>query len=86
MIRLSLAERHEYLLTDKGRDLAPALLMIMKWGGQYYPNPAGPPRYLPRRAGLGLKACSDESPARWWSSLAWPPRAAQWPFPSGGHT
>jgi DNA-binding HxlR family transcriptional regulator len=23
-------ERHEYLLTDQGRDLAPALLMIMK--------------------------------------------------------
>ncbi|MDQ4033659.1 MAG: helix-turn-helix transcriptional regulator [Actinomycetota bacterium] len=37
-------ERHEYLLTDKGRDLAPALLMIMKWGDRYYPNPAGPPR------------------------------------------
>ncbi len=28
-------ERHEYLLTGKGRDLAPALLMIMKWGDRY---------------------------------------------------
>jgi DNA-binding HxlR family transcriptional regulator len=37
-------ERHEYLLTDKGRDLAPALLMMMKWGDRYYPNPGGPPR------------------------------------------
>ena len=37
-------ERHEYLLTEKGRDLAPALLMIMKWGDRYYPNPGGPPR------------------------------------------
>lgn len=37
-------ERHEYLLTGKGRDLAPALLMIMKWGDRYYPNPTGPPR------------------------------------------
>lgn len=37
-------ERHEYLLTDKGRDLAPVLLMIMKWGDRYYPDPGGPPR------------------------------------------
>jgi hypothetical protein len=37
-------QRHEYLLTDKGRDLAPALLMMMKWGDRYYPNPGGPPR------------------------------------------
>jgi DNA-binding HxlR family transcriptional regulator len=37
-------ERHEYLLTDKGRDLAPVLLMIMKWGDRYYPNTTGPPR------------------------------------------
>ena len=37
-------QRHEYLLTEKGRDLAPALLMMMKWGDRYYPNPEGPPR------------------------------------------
>jgi DNA-binding HxlR family transcriptional regulator len=36
--------RHEYHLTDKGRDLAPALLMMMKWGDRYYPDPGGPPR------------------------------------------
>jgi DNA-binding HxlR family transcriptional regulator len=42
-------ERHEYLLTDQGRDLAPALLMIMKWGDRYYPNPAGPPRVAVQR-------------------------------------
>lgn len=37
-------ERHEYLLTAKGRDLAPALLMLMQWGDRHYPNPGGPPR------------------------------------------
>ena len=37
-------ERHEYLLTEKGRDLAPALLMLMRWGDRHYPDPAGPPR------------------------------------------
>lgn len=37
-------ERHEYVLTDKGRDLAPALLMLMRWGDRYYPDPGGPPR------------------------------------------
>jgi DNA-binding HxlR family transcriptional regulator len=37
-------ERYEYLLTEKGRDLAPALLMMMMWGDRYYPSPGGPPR------------------------------------------
>lgn len=37
-------ERFEYLVTDKGRALAPALLMLMKWGDRFYPNPAGAPR------------------------------------------
>jgi hypothetical protein len=44
MIASGVRKRHEYLLTDKGRDLARALFMIMKWGDRYYPNPAGPPR------------------------------------------
>jgi DNA-binding HxlR family transcriptional regulator len=37
-------DRHEYLLTDKGRELAPALIMLMKWGDRYYPEHTGPPR------------------------------------------
>jgi DNA-binding HxlR family transcriptional regulator len=36
-------ERHEYVLTPKGRELAPALMMLMKWGDRHYPTPAGPP-------------------------------------------
>src|SRR3989440_4000035 len=36
-------ERFEYMLTTKGRGLAPALLMLMKWGDEHYPTEAGPP-------------------------------------------
>ncbi|MDN5859420.1 MAG: helix-turn-helix transcriptional regulator [Pseudonocardia sp.] len=45
-------QRHEYILTDKGRDLAPALLMLMRWGDRHYPSPGGPPR-LAVHAGCG---------------------------------
>src|SRR6266516_2846567 len=43
-------ERFEYLLTDKGRGLAPALLMLMKWGDEHYPTEAGPPVVTLHRA------------------------------------
>ena len=36
--------RAKYALTDKGRELAPVLLMLMKWGDRHYPTPGGPPR------------------------------------------
>ncbi len=35
--------RYEYRLTDKGRDLSPALVALMRWGDQYQAGPAGPP-------------------------------------------
>ncbi len=35
--------RPRYRLTDKGRELAPVLLMLMKWGDRHYPAPGGPP-------------------------------------------
>ena len=44
--------RPKYLLTDKGRELAPALLVLMKWGDRHYPTPGGPPR-LTLHAGCG---------------------------------
>jgi DNA-binding HxlR family transcriptional regulator len=37
-------ERYEYVPTEMGRALAPSLLMLMKWGDRYYPNPDGPPK------------------------------------------
>jgi DNA-binding HxlR family transcriptional regulator len=36
--------RPQYVLTEKGRALAPALITLMKWGDEYYPTAAGPPR------------------------------------------
>jgi DNA-binding HxlR family transcriptional regulator len=44
--------RTEYVLTDKGRELAPALISLMKWGDRHYPGPDGPPR-LTLHAGCG---------------------------------
>ena len=35
-------ELHEYLLTDKGRDLAPALIALTEWGDRWA-APDGPP-------------------------------------------
>jgi DNA-binding HxlR family transcriptional regulator len=35
-------ERHEYVLTDMGRDLYPVLLTLMAWGDRYL-SPDGPP-------------------------------------------
>ena len=37
-------DRHRYVLTDKGRALAPALIALMKWGDRFYAGPDGPPR------------------------------------------
>jgi DNA-binding HxlR family transcriptional regulator len=36
--------RPKYVLTDKGRELGPALIILMKWGDQHYPTPGGPPQ------------------------------------------
>jgi DNA-binding HxlR family transcriptional regulator len=36
--------RPKYVLTDKGRELGPALIVLMKWGDRHYPTPDGPPR------------------------------------------
>jgi DNA-binding HxlR family transcriptional regulator len=37
--------RHEYLVTDKGRQLWPVLTALVDWGDRYY-APNGPPRIL----------------------------------------
>jgi DNA-binding HxlR family transcriptional regulator len=42
-------ERFEYRLTEKGIDLWPALISLMKWGDRYYAPPAGPPRVARHR-------------------------------------
>lgn len=40
--------RYEYLLTDKGVDLWPALVALMQWGDRHA-SPAGPPVVLEHR-------------------------------------
>jgi DNA-binding HxlR family transcriptional regulator len=44
--------RPKYVLTDKGRELGPVLIMLMKWGDRHYPTPNGPPR-LTLHSGCG---------------------------------
>ena len=50
--------RPKYVLTDKGRELAPALIVLMKWGDRHYPTSQGPPR-LTRHAGCGGNVGAD---------------------------
>jgi DNA-binding HxlR family transcriptional regulator len=44
--------RPKYVLTEKGNELGPALIVLMKWGDRHYPTPGGPPR-LTLHAGCG---------------------------------
>jgi DNA-binding HxlR family transcriptional regulator len=41
--------RHEYKLTQKGRDLYPVLVTLMQWGDRYNAGPDGPPLLLEHR-------------------------------------
>ena len=42
-------ERYEYRLTDKGADLWPALVSLMKWGDRYAGADGGPPMLIVHR-------------------------------------
>ena len=54
--------RHDYLLTDKGRDLQPVLLALMAWGDRWAAGREGPPaRVYHERCGQHV-ACLE--PAR----------------------
>ena len=44
--------RPKYVLTEKGSELAPALIVLIKWGDRHYPTPGGPPR-LTLHSGCG---------------------------------
>lgn len=39
-------ERYEYRLTEKGRDLYPVLITMMRWGDKWEASPEGPPVQL----------------------------------------
>lgn len=38
--------RHEYHLTEAGRDIVPALITLMAWGDRWATPPGGPPALL----------------------------------------
>ena len=38
--------RHDYRLTDVGRELVGAIVVLMRWGDGYLPNLDGPPVVL----------------------------------------
>jgi DNA-binding HxlR family transcriptional regulator len=49
-------ERHEYVLTDKGADLIPALLALMQWGDRWaWPGGQGPVRVQHERCGHDVR-------------------------------
>ena len=50
--------RPKYVLTDKGHELGPALILLMKWGDRHYPTPNGPPR-LTLHSGCGGNVGAD---------------------------
>jgi DNA-binding HxlR family transcriptional regulator len=50
--------RPKYVLTEKGSELAPALIVLIKWGDRHYPAPDGPPR-LTLHAGCGGNVAAD---------------------------
>lgn len=64
-------ERHEYRLTESGRDLFAAIVVLMRWGDEHLPHPDGPPIVL-RHQSCGEIAdprlicanCGDEITAR----------------------
>jgi DNA-binding HxlR family transcriptional regulator len=60
-------DRHEYVLTEAGRGLFPAVATLMRWGDTYLSGPEGPPILL-RHTSCGHEAdlylacrtCGDE--------------------------
>jgi DNA-binding HxlR family transcriptional regulator len=64
-------ERHEYRLTQAGRDLFPAVIALMRWGDTYLAGPEGPPIVLhhetcgsPTHPHLTCEVCGEEISTR----------------------
>ena len=64
-------ERHEYRLTQAGRDLFPAVISLMRWGDTYLAGPEGPPIVLrhetcgnPTHPHLTCDVCGEEITTR----------------------
>jgi DNA-binding HxlR family transcriptional regulator len=64
-------ERHEYRLTQAGRDLFPAVIALMRWGDTYLAGPQGAPIVLRHescgkrtRPRLACEECGEEITTR----------------------
>jgi DNA-binding HxlR family transcriptional regulator len=56
--------RAEYRLTDKGRDLFPAILALSQWSERWTPPPDGPvARVLSRKSGRPVTVVMTDDPA-----------------------
>lgn len=62
--------RHEYRLTEAGRELYPVILTLMRWGDKHLADDAGPPLVLEHACGHRLvakvvcEACGEPVEAR----------------------
>ena len=62
--------RHEYRLTNAGRDLYPILVTMIEWGDRYRPGEDGPPMTLVHHCGhtlgavMACSSCGEEVRAR----------------------
>jgi DNA-binding HxlR family transcriptional regulator len=79
-------ERFEYRLTEKGIDLWPVLVSLMKWGDRHDPAEDGPPTLIVHRdcggevdAHLRCERCGAEVDARSAAAKPGPGSRRQWP-------
>src|SRR3954464_14897760 len=82
--------RPKYVLTEKGRELGPALIVLLKWGDRHYPTPDGPPRLAPppacgRRGGPSPRRAPEARPPRRLRRQR-RPRSPLRPLRPAGHT
>ncbi|MDX8029360.1 helix-turn-helix domain-containing protein [Lentzea sp. BCCO 10_0856] len=78
--RVAYAEdRDEYRLTQAGLELFPAIVVLMKWGDTYVPDPDGPPVVLEHsacgevaEAFLACRCCGEEITAHNVVAHPWP--------------
>jgi DNA-binding HxlR family transcriptional regulator len=56
--------RPKYALTDKGAELAPVLVELMKWGDQHYPVADGGPRLTPLSQSRSAPSGRRAAPSR----------------------
>jgi DNA-binding HxlR family transcriptional regulator len=79
-------ERFEYRLTEKGIDLWPVMVSLMKWGDRHAPEEAGPPTLVLHRGCGGevderlvCTECGEPVDARSAEARPGPGSARSWP-------